>query len=71
MATRKTTLTIDEALISQAGEVLGTHGIKDTIDAALREVVVARARRDVIRQLRTMDGLDLNDPEVMAAAWRE
>jgi Arc/MetJ family transcription regulator len=71
MATRKTTVTIDDEVIGRVAEALGTHGIKDTIDAALREVLVQQARREALRQLRTLDGLDLDDPSVMAAAWRD
>lgn len=67
---RKTSLVIDDAMVERAREVLGTRGIKDTVDAALREVVVREARRQTIDRLVHMRGLDLNDPEVMAGAWR-
>lgn len=68
---RKTSLVIDDDLIREAGEILGTRGIKETIDRALEEVVVMNARREIIRRLQTMEGLDLADPEVMRSAWRE
>ena len=67
---RKTTIIMDEDLLERVSEILGTRGIKGTIDAALREVVAMDARRKVIKQLRAMDGLDLNRPEVMENAWR-
>ena len=67
---RKTTLVIDDALVEQAGKILGTHGLKATIDRALAEVVAIDARRRAIRQLQAMDGLDLDQPEVMNQAWR-
>jgi Arc/MetJ family transcription regulator len=68
---RKTSLVIDDDLIRRAGEILGTRGIKETIDRALEEVVVMNARREIIRRLQTMDGLDLDNPEVMRSAWRD
>lgn len=70
MAVRKTSLTIDDDLIAEAGEVLGTEGIKETIDAALREILSRRVAARHFERLRSMDGLDLDDPEVMGEAWR-
>ncbi len=67
---RKTSVDIDERLIEQAKSLLGTASIKETIDSALREVVRTDARRQEIRALAEMDGLDLSDGEVMARAWR-
>ena len=67
---RKTSVDIDERLIEQAKFLLGTASIKETIDSALREVVRRDARRQEIRALAEMDGLDLSDGEVMAGAWR-
>lgn len=68
---RKTTLVIDDALINEAQQALGTKGIKDTIDRALEDAVAREAGRRLIEQLRQMDGLDLDDEEVMRSAWRE
>jgi Arc/MetJ family transcription regulator len=68
---RKTTLIIDDELIEQARRVLGTRGIKDTIDRALEEVVVADARRALMRRLASQDGLDLGNEDVMRRAWEE
>lgn len=70
MAVRKTTLTIDDEVIAQVREILGTDGIRETVDAALREILVAEARRRDSERMREMRGLDLDDPEVMARAWR-
>ncbi len=67
---RKATVDIDENLIEQARRVLGTSSIKETIDAALREVLCVDARRQEIRALAEMDGLDLANEDVMAKAWR-
>lgn len=68
---RKTTLVIDDALVEQARQVLGTRGLKDTVDRALEEVIAVYARRAFIRRLETQDGLDLGDVEVMRRAWGE
>lgn len=67
---RKTSVDIDDRLVEQARNVLGTASIKDTINSALREVVRSEARREEIRALSQMDGLDLADEQVMANAWR-
>lgn len=67
---RKTSVDIDDDLIEQVRRLLGTTSIKETIDRALREVVRGAARREEIRALATMDGLDLADEQVMAGAWR-
>lgn len=67
---RKTSVEVDDRLLGQARELLGTSSIKETIDGALREVVRAEARRREIRALAVMDGLDLADEKVMARAWR-
>ena len=67
---RKTSVDIDDRLLEQVRDVLGTSSIKETIDGALREVVRAEARRREIAALAVMDGLDLADEKVMAKAWR-
>ena len=66
----KTSVEIDENLVEQARRVLGTSSIEETIDAALREVLRSDARRQEIRALAEMDGLDLANEDVMAKAWR-
>ena len=66
----KTTVDIDENLLEQARRVLGTSSVGETIEAALREVLSGDARRQEIRALAEMDGLDLASEEVMAKAWR-
>lgn len=61
---------IDDGLLSEAKEILGTKTMKETVDVALREVLARALRRRHIQQLITMEGLDLDDPEVMKGAWR-
>ena len=67
---RKTSVDIDDHLIEQVRSVLGTSSIKETIDSALREVLRVDARRQEIRALAEMDGMDLANRDVMAKAWR-
>lgn len=67
---RKTTLVIDDELVRQAQAALGTRGLKATVDRALQEAIAVAARKRAIEQLRTMSGLELDNPEVMAGAWR-
>jgi Arc/MetJ family transcription regulator len=66
----KTTLEVDEALVEQAGAILGTRGLKATVQRALEEVVAREARQRFAERLRRMDGLDLDQADVMAQAWR-
>lgn len=68
---KKTTLVVDEDVLRRAQQALGTHSLKDTVDRALKEAIAADSRRALIRRLRTLDGLDLADEEVMRRAWGE
>lgn len=69
---RRTTLEIDEELLAAAKEVLGTRGLKDTVDAALSETVRAARRRRLAERLHTGEGLDLEllGPEGRSRMWR-
>ncbi|MFI5267248.1 MAG: type II toxin-antitoxin system VapB family antitoxin [Chloroflexota bacterium] len=52
----KTTVVVDDEVIEQAAEILGTKGIKQTVDAALHEVLVRYAREHLIEtHVRGMD----------------
>ena len=66
----KTTLEVDEALVEQASVILGTRGLKATVHRALEEVIAREARQRFADRLRRMDGLDLDQADVMAQAWR-
>ncbi len=67
---RKTSFAIDTAKVQAAKEVLGTKTLTDTVDAALSEVVKLRQRRDLLELLSTPGALELDNPDVMAGAWR-
>jgi Arc/MetJ family transcription regulator len=60
-------LDIDEDMLSKAREILGTRGVKDTVDEALREVV----RREAGKRLMVWwkDNEDLHNPDIMERAW--
>jgi Arc/MetJ family transcription regulator len=66
----RTLVEIDPELLDNVKDILGTTTIKETVDRALREVVRTNAIRDHLVQMHTLEGLDLDDPEVMAQAWR-
>ena len=67
---RKMSVDIHENLLERARELFGTSSIKQTIDTALREALRAETRRQEVRVLEEMDGLDLSNDAVMAKAWR-
>ena len=66
----KTTVVIDDAKLRRVRKLLGTSGIRDTIERALDEVLALDARRRLADRLRKMEGIDLDDPEIMSGAWR-
>jgi Arc/MetJ family transcription regulator len=66
----KTSFEIDTVKVEAAKDILGTKTLTDTVDAALSEVVKLRQRRDLLELLSTPGALQLEDPDVMAGAWR-
>jgi Arc/MetJ family transcription regulator len=67
----KTLIDIDEESLDAAQRVLGTATKKDTVNAALRQVAALAARRRDLHRL-TSGGLpDLQDEDVMRAAWQQ
>ncbi|MGH7577920.1 MAG: type II toxin-antitoxin system VapB family antitoxin [Longimicrobiales bacterium] len=67
---KKTSVEIDEQLFDNVRRILGTRTFKETVQQAFLAVLRERARRQEIEALSTMRGMDLDDPEVMASAWR-
>ena len=66
----KRLIDIDDDLLTQARTILDTGTMKDTVNRALEEVHrTEMLRRHAIR-LSTMADLDLDDPDVVAGAWR-
>ncbi len=66
----KTLIDLDEDLLARAREILGTSTKKDTVHAALREVVRRAAVDEYLRLGREGAFSDLADPQAMARAWR-
>ena len=72
----KTTIDVNRDAARKAGEVLGTKTLKDTVNAALIEVVKAERRRELAEQVRngtlpvpTLDELEeLRAPQVPVGA---
>jgi hypothetical protein len=67
---RKTSFEIDTAKVDAAKEILGTRTLTETVDVALSEVAKLDQRRRLVGMLFAPDGLQLDDPDVMAGAWR-
>lgn len=62
---------IDDDLVGRARAILGTKGIKDTIDVALTEVVRAERRRLLVDRFRTGQGIDDHALVEARASWTE
>ncbi len=67
----KTLIDVDEGYLAAAQEALHTETKRDTVNAALREVAALAARRRDLQRLAAGDLPDLQDEEVMRAAWRQ
>ncbi len=67
---RKTSFEVDFAKLARVKEILGTTSLTATVDAALEEVIRLQQRRHLIELLFTPGRLQLDDPTVMAGAWR-
>jgi Arc/MetJ family transcription regulator len=60
---RKTTLVVDDEVLCEAARILGTKGVKQTIDAALQAVLVQNARANLVE--RTLQFMDFEFAEKM------
>ncbi len=56
---QRTTVELDQERLAEVRGILGTTGIRDTIDAAFEQVVRAARREALLQQLLAADGLDL------------
>ena len=70
MPTRTRTIEIDERKLAEVKRLLGTQTLRETVDRSFDEVLARDARRRDIDRLQRMEGLDLDEPEVMERAWR-
>ena len=67
---RKTSFDVDFAKVDAARKILGTKTLTETVDAALDEVLKLQQRQRLVELLFTPGALQLDDPDVMAGAWR-
>jgi Arc/MetJ family transcription regulator len=61
---------IDDELLQEASVVLGAATMKEAVNRSLESVVLAARRRRHGERLETMEGVDLDNPEIMTGAWR-
>jgi Arc/MetJ family transcription regulator len=66
----KTLIDVDEEYLAAARQALHTETKKDTVNAALRAVAALAARRRDLQRLVTGGLPDLEDEQVMRAAWQ-
>jgi Arc/MetJ family transcription regulator len=66
----KTLIEIDDEYLAAAQQALGTTTKKDTVNAALREVAALAARRRDLHRLTSRGLPELEDEDVMRAAWQ-
>lgn len=64
---RRTTLDVDDELLRAAQQALGTTGLKDTVDAAMRQAV-RRAKLAELARASVAGELYDRDPELVRAA---
>jgi len=64
---RRTTIEIDDALLSGAQKALGTKGLKDTVDRAFREAIRRALRGRLADRITTGEGID-RSPELLDAS---
>lgn len=62
----KTSVEVDPDIVQQAAKILGTTTLRATIDAALREVVHARRRLELVSLLAQDGRFDFEEAE---RAW--
>lgn len=55
---RRTTIEIDDALLDEAQNTLGTSGLKDTVEAAFRQAIRQGRRQRLLQRIVTGTGID-------------
>lgn len=66
----RTTINLDQKKLSKVRRLLGTTGIKDTVERAFDEILAMELRKRAVERLIKMDGLELGDSTITASAWR-
>ena len=70
MPVTRTLIDTNDELLAQAQALLGTGTKKDTVNAALAQVVALDARRQFLDDARTGGLADGHDESVLDRAWR-
>jgi Arc/MetJ family transcription regulator len=68
--TRRTSLELDEVLLDRSQRILGTSGIRETVEAAFREIIRADRRNRLRERIRSGAGMD-SGPAMLAATRPE
>ncbi len=66
----RTTIVLTQKKLAKVRRVLGTTGIKETVERAFDEILAMEVRKHAVERLIKMEGIDLADKRVMARAWR-
>lgn len=61
---------VDVEALEEAKRILGAHTDKETVNAGLREIIAAAARRREIERFLSTEQRDVEDTEVTGSAWR-
>ncbi len=61
---------IDDDLLEEVRNLIGASTMKEAVNGALQHVVDFDLRVRHVQRLRSMEGIDLADEELMRGAWR-
>lgn len=64
---------VDDDLLEQARQILGTTTLKDTVNESLRGIVRSGRRKPITKEdlaAFAEAAKDLGDPDVLALAWK-
>jgi len=66
----KRLIDIDDDLLKEVRSLTGAATMKEAVNGALRHVVDFELRVRHVQRLRSMEGIDLDDDELMRDSWR-
>ena len=61
---KRTSIELDSEKLANVQRILGTKGLKDTVERAFDEIIRAELRRRLFERLRTGEGIDTG-PEML------
>ena len=67
---RRTSIVVDDDLLEEAQQALGTRGLKETVYAAFNEAIRARRRKQLLSRLRDPSGFDDEALRQARDEWR-